>query len=104
MRRRKFPSPAGSDAGYPPPPQRQAGRAVGTDDDVIEELDFHQFQSLLDARRDGTIGGGGLRIARRVVAEGNDDGGIQDKRPASSFSQGGSQRGPCSPTPSPCKK
>jgi hypothetical protein len=29
--------------GLHPPPQRQAGRAVGTDDDVIEEPDFDQF-------------------------------------------------------------
>lgn len=46
-----------------PPPQRQAGRTVGTDDDVVEEPDFHQLQRLLEAQGDGAVGGGGLGVA-----------------------------------------
>jgi hypothetical protein len=39
--------------------QRQVGRVVGTDDDEGEEADIHHLQRLLDASRDGTVGGGG---------------------------------------------
>lgn len=48
---------------------------------MVEEPDFHQLQRLLDASRDGAVGGGGLGVARRVVVEGDDGGGVQQERP-----------------------
>lgn len=63
-----------------PPPQRQTGRAIGTDDDVVEKPHFDRGQRLLDARGHGAVGDGGLRVARGVVVEGNDRGGIEQQR------------------------
>lgn len=48
---------------------------------MVEEPDFHQFQRLLEAEGDGAVGGGGLGVARRVVMEGDDGGGVQEQRP-----------------------
>lgn len=61
-RGREFPTPPIGWALHPPP-QGQTGRAVGTDNDVVEQPNFHQLQRLLDARRDGAVGGGRLGVA-----------------------------------------
>ena len=48
---------------------------------MVEKPDFHQFQRLLDAGRDGAVGGGGLGVARRMIMERDDGGGVQQERP-----------------------
>lgn len=76
-----------SSGGLHPPPQGQTGRAIGADNNVVEQPNLHQLQRLLDADGDGAVGGGGLRVAARMVVKGDDRRGIQQERPLHDFAR-----------------
>jgi hypothetical protein len=54
---------------------------------VVEEPHFDQCQCLLDASCDGAVGGRGFGVARRVIVEGDDGGGVEQERPLYDFAR-----------------